>query len=232
VSVAHFNYNWFDQTKTPNLAYKFVSLAHKTFTAQLRPISFDYPVSDWVAAINVMGPADGLVKEYEVGYLSAEGWNQGAPNAPIASMFVIGDDPAKKVCDYSAQLVKIVSSKQVKLQGTSQKIYYCETITAPAYDKTVFIANSGLLSVYPPKPSMRFSITDYLACHPNSDEWSVCNPGNTTQTMLYFGTRTWGMIPSEAPKAYTSKAEAAAFFTSPHYLQAKQAILSTRFDLS
>ncbi len=232
--IQTFNTNWFDQTKQPNLNYKnlpFPPFAHNTFHAQLRHVSFDYPLG-WTAAISVLGSADGLPKDYEVGYLSTSDWGQGASHSPLGTMFVLGDDPAQKTCDDSAQLVKIVSSKQVKLQGTSQKIYYCETITTPAYDYNVFIANSGLLSVYPPKAFMRFSITDYLACHPNSDGWSVCNPANPDQSMLFFGTRTWGMIPAEASKAYASKAEAAAFFSTPQYLQAKQAVLSTRFDLS
>jgi hypothetical protein len=95
------------------------------------------------------------------------------------------------------------------------------------YDKTKFIANSGLVSVHPAKSSSRFSIKDYLACHTLTDEWFVHDPVIPQKALFQFGCRSFGTVPAEAEQAFSSKSEAQGFFATDYYLQAKQATLST-----
>lgn len=221
--MTHFSTNWLDQ-KQRNLHVKWPPL-NKTFQAQTRKISFTYPFS-WYEGINVWPNYVGQGSDGEFGYVSTAGWQTG-PNSPIGIWFFVGEEPMPTACYEDVKLVSIVSDLAVSITGLTQKVYYCETITSPAYDSTKFIANFGLVSVHMPKPNVRFSLAEYLACHPSADNWFVYDAANPTHVLFQFGGHTFGLVPPEASQAFSSQADALTFFSSADYLEAKKIILST-----
>jgi hypothetical protein len=201
----------------------------KTYEAQVRRISFTYPFN-WYEGINIWNELDGQPVNYEFGYVDPKYWQTG-PNAPIGVWFFVGAVPIPSACNTKVKLTQIVSMEPVKIKGLNQTVYYVETLANPSYDAGKFIANGGLLAVHSPKPQVRFSLKDYLACHPLCDEWFVYDPASPQTALFQFSVRTFGLIQAEAGKTFSSKQAALAFFDSNYYGQAKQIMLSTTVTL-
>jgi hypothetical protein len=197
----------------------------KTYQAQVRKISFTYPFN-WYEGINIWNELNDQPVNYEFGYVDPKYWQTG-PNAPIGVWFFIGAIPIATVCNPDVKLVQIVSMEPIKIKGLSQTVYYVETLASPLYDSSKFIASGGLLSAHSLKPLVRFSLKDYLACHPLSDDWFVYDSASPQMALFQFGVRSFGLIPVEANKTFSSKQDALAFFGSSYYSQAKQIMLST-----
>ncbi len=221
----NFPFNWANQTKLIPEHFNPPIWLYNTYHATVRDISFTYP-KGWYEGINVWDHIDNQPVNYEFGYLGVNGW-QTDLGSPIGLWFFVGAVPMPSVCNEAVKLVDIVSTTPVKLKGLAQIVYYCETIASPAYDQTKFIASGGLVSVHQAKPIGRFSVKDYLACHPITDNWFVYDPASPKKALLQFGCRSFGLVPSEAEQAYSTKGEALNFFKSSYYQQAKQIILST-----
>jgi len=217
----YFGANWVTQ-QIDDLPFKWPILEH-VYNAHIRPIHFYYPLN-WYQGINV-STYGSLSAGAEYGFVSTADW-QVQPDSPIGIWFFVGE-VAMPVSYYAdTHLISIVTKQAVTIEGLKQKVYYCETITSPAYDSTKFIANFGLLSVHTPL-TVRFSVTNYLKCHPSADNWFVYDAAQFNKALLQFGGHTFGLIPSEANQAFATQAAAEQFFMTKDYLQAKKIILST-----
>ncbi|HSW77445.1 MAG TPA: hypothetical protein VLG36_01445 [Candidatus Chromulinivoraceae bacterium] len=216
--------NWI-QEKLVTEHFKPPFTLYDTYQATVKNISFTYPTS-WYEGINVWNELNGQPINYEFGYVGTNGWETD-PSSPIGLWFFVGEIPMPVVCNKDAILTDIVSMTPVKIKGLAQSVYYCETIASPMYDKSKFIANSGLISVHSAKPSTRFSMKEYLKCHPLTDDWYVYDPANQQKVLFQFSARSFGLVASEADQAFSSKSDALNFFTSSFYTQAKQIVLST-----
>ncbi len=218
----HFGANWMNQ-QIEDLPIKWPMFEH-VYNAHVRQIHFYYPLS-WYQGINVYPEYAQMPGGAEFGYVGTADWQTG-PDAPIGIWFFVGGVPMPVACYADTQLVKIVSDQAVNIKGLPQKVYYCETITNPAYDSSKFIANFGLLSVHTP-PLQRFSLSAYLKCHPSADNWFVYDAAHSSKVLFQFGGHSFGLIPSESSQAFNNLADATSFFTTKDYLAAKQIILST-----
>lgn len=217
-----FNANWVT-TQTDDLHFPLP--LSKVFHAVTQPISFTYPFS-WNEAINVFPQYGNLPKGAEFGFVTTAGWQVG-PTSPMGIWFFVGSVAMPKACYQEVKLVSVVSSSAAPLAGLLQPTYYCETVTSPTYDTSRYIANFGLLSVHTGTTSGRFSVKEYLACHPSADNWFVYDKTTPQSALFQFGGHTFGLIPTESSQAFNSKQEAVDFFATADYQKAKTIIQST-----